>query len=31
MVRALTDEYTPAERRLLESAVPLLNRLAKSL
>ena len=31
MVRALADEYTPAERRQLESAVPLLNRLAKRL
>ena len=31
MVRALADEYTPAERRQLESAVPLLNRLAHSL
>jgi len=31
MVRALADEYTPAERRQLESAVLLLNRLAKRL
>jgi DNA-binding MarR family transcriptional regulator len=31
MVRALADEYTPAERRQLESAVPLLNRLAQGL
>jgi hypothetical protein len=31
MVCALADEYTPAERRQLESAVPLLNRLAKRL
>jgi len=31
MVTALADEYTPAERRQLESAVPLLNRLAKRL
>ena len=31
MVRALADEYTPAERRQLESAIPLLNRLAKRL
>jgi len=31
MVSALADEYTPAERRQLESAVPLLNRLAKRL
>jgi DNA-binding MarR family transcriptional regulator len=31
MVRALADEYTPAERRQLESAVPLLNRLAHRL
>lgn len=31
MVRALAEEYTPAERRLLESAVPLLNRLAQRL
>jgi len=31
MVRALADEYTPAERRQLESAVPLLNRLAQRL
>jgi DNA-binding MarR family transcriptional regulator len=31
MVKALADEYTPAERRQLESAVPLLNRLAQKL
>jgi DNA-binding MarR family transcriptional regulator len=31
MVRALADEYTPAERRQLESVAPLLNRLAKRL
>jgi DNA-binding MarR family transcriptional regulator len=31
MVTALADEYTPAERRQLESAVPLLNRLAHRL
>jgi DNA-binding MarR family transcriptional regulator len=31
MVRALADEYTPAERRQLESAVLLLNRLAHRL
>jgi len=31
MVSALADEYTPAERHQLESAVPLLNRLAKRL
>ncbi len=31
MVRALADEYTPAERHQLESAVLLLNRLAHSL
>ena len=31
MVRALADEYPPAERRQLASAVPLLNRLAKRL
>src|SRR5215467_13814049 len=31
MVTALAHEYTPAERRQLESAVPLLNRLAKRL
>ncbi|HEV2377718.1 MAG TPA: MarR family transcriptional regulator [Streptosporangiaceae bacterium] len=31
MVRALADEYTPAERRQLESAIPLLNRLAQKL
>ena len=31
MVRALADEYTPAERRQLESAIPLLNRLAQRL
>jgi hypothetical protein len=31
MMRALAEEYTPAERRQLESVVPLLNRLAKSL
>jgi len=31
MVRALAEDYTPAERRRLESAVPLLNRLAERL
>jgi DNA-binding MarR family transcriptional regulator len=31
MVRALADEYTPAERRQLASAVPLLDLLAKRL
>jgi DNA-binding MarR family transcriptional regulator len=31
MVRALADEYTPTERRQLESAIPLLNRLAERL
>jgi DNA-binding MarR family transcriptional regulator len=31
MVRALADEYTPAEQRRLEFVVPLLNRLAKRL
>jgi DNA-binding MarR family transcriptional regulator len=31
MVTALADEYTTAERRQLESAVPLLNRLAHRL
>jgi DNA-binding MarR family transcriptional regulator len=31
MVRALADDYTPAERRQLESVVALLNRLAKRL
>jgi DNA-binding MarR family transcriptional regulator len=31
MVRALAEEYTPAEQRQLESVVPLLNRLAKRL
>ena len=31
IVTALADEYTPAERRQLESAVPLLNRLAHRL
>lgn len=31
MVRALADEYTSAERRQLESAIPLLNRLAQKL
>jgi DNA-binding MarR family transcriptional regulator len=31
MVKALAEEYTPAERRQLESAIPLLNRLAKRL
>lgn len=31
MISALADEYTPAERHQLESAVPLLNRLAKRL
>jgi len=31
MVGALADEYTPAERRQLECAVPLLNRLAHRL
>src|SRR5262249_21774528 len=31
MVTALAEEYTPAERRQFESAIPLLNRLAKRL
>lgn len=31
MVKALADEYTAAERRQPESAIPLLNRLAHSL
>ena len=31
MVRALADEYTPPERRQLQAAIPLLNRLAKRL
>jgi DNA-binding MarR family transcriptional regulator len=31
MVTALADGYTPAERRQLESAIPLLNRLAHRL
>lgn len=31
MVRALAEEYTVAERRQLESAIPLLNRLAQRL
>jgi DNA-binding MarR family transcriptional regulator len=31
MVRALADEYTPAEQRQLQSAIPLLNRLAQTL
>jgi DNA-binding MarR family transcriptional regulator len=31
MIKALADEYTPAERRQLESATPLLNRLAERL
>jgi DNA-binding MarR family transcriptional regulator len=31
MIKALADEYTPAERRQLESAIPLLNRLAERL
>ena len=31
MVRALAEEYTPAERAQLESVVPLLDRLAKRL
>jgi DNA-binding MarR family transcriptional regulator len=31
MVRALADEYTLAKRRQLESAVPVLNRLAHRL
>jgi DNA-binding MarR family transcriptional regulator len=31
MVRALADEYTPAERQQLTSVVPLLHRLAKRL
>ena len=31
MVKALAEEYTPPERRQLEAAVPLLNRLAKRL
>lgn len=29
MMTALSDAYTPAERRQLESAIPLLNRLAQ--
>ena len=31
MVTALADEYTPPERRQLQAAIPLLNRLAKRL
>lgn len=31
MVRALAEAYTPVERRRLEAAVPLLNRLAEHL
>jgi hypothetical protein len=31
MVRALADECSPAERRQLESAIPLINRLAHRL
>jgi DNA-binding MarR family transcriptional regulator len=31
MVRTLAEEYTPAERRQLESVAPLLNRLATRL
>jgi DNA-binding MarR family transcriptional regulator len=31
MIKALADEYTRAERRQLESAIPLLNRLAERL
>ena len=31
MVKALADEYTPGERGQLESAIPLLNRLARRL
>jgi len=31
MVRALAEDYTPAERRRLESSIPLLNRLAEEL
>ena len=31
MVKALAGAYTPAERRQLESAIPLLNRLAERL
>jgi DNA-binding MarR family transcriptional regulator len=31
IVSALADEYTPAERRRLQSAAPLLNRLAERL
>jgi DNA-binding MarR family transcriptional regulator len=31
MIKALADEYTAAERRRFESAIPLLNRLAERL
>jgi len=31
MIKALADGYAPAERRQLESAIPLLNRLAERL
>ena len=31
MIKALAGAYTPAERRRLESAIPLLNRLAERL
>jgi DNA-binding MarR family transcriptional regulator len=31
MIKALAGAYTPAERRQLESAIPLLNRLAERL
>ena len=31
MIKALADEFTPAERRRLESAIPLFNRLAERL
>lgn len=31
MIKVFADEYTPAERRQLESAIPLLNRLAERL
>ena len=31
LVTALADEYTPAQRRRLDAAVPLLNRLAERL
>src|SRR5690349_14583 len=31
MIKALANEYTPGERRQIESAIPLLNRLAERL